>query len=491
MNIRTACASALLALGISRAANLQTQDLFFFSTHKYPTQVVGDSKNAFLLTEGGILMYDYRRNAWMDNLVTGRAVASIAYSSARAKLYVLLQGGATLEYNPAFRRFTDAPLSDYKAAADAGSAADLTGLTLGNNDFFLGDAIRDKYMRRAPIDQARIFEYDNLWVLTQGLGPFYGSQRRKQAASMWFGLDFPATAVIYPDGGDIWFGSCRSDYASTGASIGIAAQSNGSLVKSKADLNGWKTYAAQLEYGFGDGCVRDVKAWRDFIWLATDKGVVRHDPRTGLFRQYRHMMGSVDIRVNGLHVHGDKLHVATERGVAFLEDPAKEDFRTLGEIPVPGGLEVFEMATNNKDIWAATRYGLYVFQAGAWKSLDQVSGKDVPEASQVTIPSVLYRDTTLYWISGNRVMIKPRKQAAKVLLERDRPIRLRTEGDYLYVAFHSGVTAYHVRKGLWTDFRLEDGIPGSRVLSMALSQGKLWIGTDAGVQRIAIGPYLP
>jgi hypothetical protein len=491
MNIRTICAATALAWGISAAANLQTQDLLFISTHKFPVQVVGDSKNAFLLTEGGILMYDYRRGGWADNLVPGGAVSGIRYSQKRSKLYVLMAGGRTLEYNPAFRRFTDASLEDYQNADDAGSQPDLTGLTLQGDDLFLGDALRDKYMRRAPLAGARIFDYDNLWVLTAGLGPFYGSARRKQAASMWFGLDYPASTVIYPEGNNLWFGSCRSDYPGANVNTGIAAQSNGALVKAKTDLTGWKAYPAQLEYGFGDGCVRDIISWKDFIWLATDKGLVRHDPRTGLFRTIRHMMGSTDVRVNCLLVHDNKLIVGTERGVSYLDEVSKENLPTLGELPIPGGVQVFELASKDKDLWAATRYGLHVFQNGAWKSLNQVSSKDVPEAASVLNPSVAYHDTSMYWIYGNRVMVKPRKHEQRVLLERDRPIKLRFEGDMLFVAFQTGVTAYDIRKGLWTDFRLEDGIPGLRVITMAISAGKLWIGTDAGVERINLRPYLP
>jgi ligand-binding sensor domain-containing protein len=329
-----------------------------------------------------------------------------------------------------------------------------------------------------------------LWILTAGLGPFYGSARRKQASSFWFGLDFPAATVIRPEGGNIWFGSCRSDYQLTALS-GVAAQSNGALVRAKPDLSGWKAFPAQLETGFGDGCVRDVKGWRDYIWLATDKGIVRHNPVTGHFRTYRHLMGGTDIRVNHLLVHQGLLYAATERGVCYLDSPDKEEIKTLGELPVAGGVPVYELASKDKDLWAATRYGLQVFQGGSWKSLNAVSAKDVPEATNVPSPSVAHHDTSLYWIYGNRVMVKPRKKEQRVLLERDRPLLLRFDGDILYVAFYSGVTAYDTRKGLWADFRLEDGIPGTRVLTMAVDGGRLWIGTDAGVERISLRPYLP
>jgi ligand-binding sensor domain-containing protein len=195
--------------------------------------------------------------------------------------------------------------------------------------------------------------------------------------------------------------------------------------------------------------------------------------------------------VNNLLVHQGQLYAATERGVCFLESPDKEELRTLGELPVSGGVPVYELASKDKDLWAATRFGLQVFQGGAWKSLNAVSSKDVPEATNVPSPSVAHHDTSLYWIYGNRVMVKPRKREQRVLLERDRPIQLRFDGDILYVAFYGGVTAYDTRKGLWADFKLEDGIPGTRVLCMAVDAGRLYIGTDAGVERISLRPYLP
>ena len=475
MSTLKALIPAVLALSLSRAANLQTQDIFSFSTHKFPGQVVGDSRNAYVLTEGGVLVFDYGRKAWTDNLAPGSSVRSIRYSLTRSKLYAMLEGGNVLEYNTAFRRFTPASTADFEAATDVGAVPDLTGLTMGDDYFFLGDAVRDKYMRRAPLGTSRVFEYDNLWVLTRGLGPFFGSARRKQANTAWFGLDDPATFVIQPEGNDIWYGSCRQD---------------GALVKSGSDLNGWKVYVSQLEYGFVDGCVLDVRAWKDYIWLATRKGVVRLDPRTGRFQPYSHMLGSTSLKVFALHVHQGRLYAGSESGVAWLSNP-KDEFQSTEMLPGTTSPEVYELESKDKDLWAATRYGLFVDRGDGWKSLKDVSSHDVPEAYGVRIPSVRFRDSSLYWISGNKVMVKPKQQQSKVLLERDRPLRLVFDGDMLYVAFYSGVTAYDVRKRLWTDFRLEDGIPGTKVLCLKVFAGKLWIGTDTGITRINLRPYLP
>jgi ligand-binding sensor domain-containing protein len=486
MDIRKACILAVSALNLSLAANLQTQDLFFFSTHKSPLDVVGDDKNAYVLTEGGVLMYDYRRQTWVDNLAPSAPVVAIRYSSSRSRVYLQLQGGRLLEYNSTFRRLTDASHEDFLAANASGSGADLNGLTLDGNNFFLGDAIRDKYMRRAPIRKSLVFDYDNLWVLTEGLGLYYGSQRRKSVSNYWFGLDDPAAQVIYHEGGRVWFGSCRTDLS---ASAGLAGTSNGSLVMAKADLSGWKIYPAQLETGFGDGCIHDIKAWRNFIWLATEKGVVRHDPVTGQFRTFSRIQGGSNPRVNYLHVHEDQLFAASEDGVAYVADPQSE-FQSL-EAVNQGGVPVYQLISKGKDLWAATRLGLFVHQAGGWKDLKAVSGKDVPEATLIPVPSVAYHDTSLFWINGNKIMVKAKKQQPKILFERDQPIRLQFEGDILFVAFYSGITAYDLRKSLWTDFRLQDGIPGTRVLSLSIDNGKLWIGTDAGVERINYKAYLP
>lgn len=478
-----ACFAAVLLAGVlslpARGANLQPQDLLFISTHKAPVKVVGDDRKAYVLTEGGVLVYDYGRKAWVDNLAPGQGVRDIRYSKSRSRLYAKTEGGRVLEYNSAFRRFTDGSDADFSAASDGdGTIPDLTGLSLEGEWFFLGDGVRDRYMRKAAVTGARVFDYDNLWVLSAGLGPFYGSSRRKRAAPAWFGLDDPACHTVHPEGGDVWFGGCRTD---------------GSLVRASADLGTWKVYPAQLESGFGEGCIRDVRAWKDYVWLATEKGVVRHDPRRGQFKTYAHMQGSTYLPVHCLHVHEGMLYAGSEEGASFLTKP-DEEFRSM---PLPGSIRVpvYEFESKGKDIWAATRYGLYVYRAkdgnAAWMTLKELTGLDVPESYGQLIPSVRHRDTTLYWLSGSKIMFKPRGRPAKVLFDRDRPFRLRMDGPILYVAFHGGVTGYDTDKNLWTDFRLEDGIPGSRVLSMAVAKGDLWIGTDRGAARVRAKPYLP
>ncbi len=462
-----------LLLCSSFAVNLQPADYLFFSTHKNPTQVVSDSKYAYILTEGGILVYDYRRQNWIDNIILTVPVSRIKISKERGTLLVDI-AGKTLEYNSTFHRLTDAFSNVTEDDATLGKTADLNGLMLNNNYVYLGDAIRDKYMRRSPVVQARVFDYDNLWMLTQGMGLFQGSARRKEANSMWFGLDQNATFSIYADDKNFWFGSSKDD---------------GALVRASQDLNNWSYYPSTYESGFPNGCVRDIIRWKDYLWLATNRGVVRMEPKTNQYKFYSHFQGGTELKILSLHVHEDQLYAGTEQGLSKIAGP-QEDFQN---VPMPRGdiaIAVLGMASKDKDLWVGTQYGLYMLH-DQWKSLDELSKTSVKNSINVPVPAVKYQDTTLYWLALDKIMAKPKKVAAKILLERESPFKLFVDDKFLFVAYKTGVTVYNLKTNLWTDFTLSDGIPGNQVLSLAVQADKLWIGTDLGIMRINARQYYP
>jgi hypothetical protein len=454
------------------AANLQVQDLFFVGSHRYPLEVVGDDRNAFIRTESGVLVYDYRRRIFVDNLMPGIDLESIRFAPSKSRLYLKTAEGSAFEYNPVFKRATPVRVEDMVGGGE-GKSLDLTGLSVGREYFFMGDAIRDKWNKRVEIQDSRIFEYDNLWVLTRGFGAFLGTARRKEAEPLRFGLYDASAQSMLVDGSRIWFGGMRAD---------------GGLASARTDLTDWNAYPAQQEYDFPNGSIKDMVTWKGYIWLATGLGVARLLPEKNQFRLFR-KLGSTDLSVNTLLVHDNQLFAGTDQGVVRLEQP-DGSFINMG---APGGIEtsVLDLAEKNKDVWAGTKYGLFVTRKGEWKTLSEVSGADVPEAMGQPVPSVGYHDSTLYWISGNRVMVKSRNQKPRVLLERDRPFKLRFTDKYLLLGWYGGFTAWNLERGLWTDFKLEDGIPGTQVLSFAMTADALWIGTDKGALRIALRGYLP
>jgi ligand-binding sensor domain-containing protein len=317
-------------------------------------------------------------------------------------------------------------------------------------------------------------------VLTAGHGPFLGSQRRKELASVWFGLYDSAVTAIHSDGKMVWFGSRPAEGAVVGANV---------------DLTGWRVLPAQQEYSFPTGAVNDILTWKGFVWFATDQGVVRYDPvaATRKFQHYRRMLGSTDMRVIRLFVHGDKLYAGSERGIASLDDPALQ-FKG-NPLPISATPAINDFCENGGDkggdLWAATDLGLLVLRPSGWRTFGDVTLDDVPEGTGVRVTTVAFHDSSLYWAGGDRVYVKPRRREARTLFTQDGVIRLALDGDVLYAAHGTGVRAYNLKSRQWTDFKLEDGIPGTKVQSVMVRDGFLWVGTDYGVTRIRVRPYLP
>ena len=472
---------ALLVLGTAATcfgANLQPQDLLFISTHRRPTQVVSDDKVAYVLTEGGVLMYDYRKQQWMDNIAPGMGVVNIAYNPSRSQLLMAAGGGAILEYNPAFRRVSNSS-SAFAGTATGTVAGDLNGLTLGSDYTLISDAsasaIRDRYNRRAVVTTTGVFDYDHLWVLTAGHGAFLGSLRRKEAAPNWFGLYDSSVTSVYSDGQNLWFGSSN-----------VA----GALVSAKTDLSDWHVYASQQDYDFIDGSINDMVVWRDYLWIATGKGVVRQDLKSKQFSLYRRMQGSTDIAIYRLFVHQDQLYAGTANGVAVLDAPESKFHNS--ELPISITIAGHDFCSKGKDLWAATSMGLYVLQPTGWKSIKDVTKQDVPEAYASDVPSVGYCDSSLFWAASDRVFEKAYKQPARSLFSLGGNIfRIRFDGDNLFADFDGGVRVYNLKSRLWVDFLLADGIPGHKVQTFFVNDGLLWIGTDLGAMRLKLKSYLP
>ncbi len=461
-----------------RAANLQTQDLLFVSKHRNPTMIESDDKVAFMLTEGGVLMYDYRRRQWQDNIAPGRGVRDIAYTPSQNRLLMLTGDNQVLEYNPSFRRVTPSSQPFNKEPTGA-SGGDLTGLSLGPDYFWLGDGVRDKHNRRADVTMARVFDYDNLWLLTAGHGAFLGSQRRKDLAPNWFGLYDSTVSAMYTDGRTLWFGS---------------PVSSGAVVSANSDLTGWRVYPGQQDYTFPDAAVHDITSWENFLWFATNQGVVRYEPSTGRFQHYRRMLGSTDMRVYRLMVHGNRLYAGTERGIASLGDPA-ENFRgeevPVNITPAIRDFHVYTHANGQPHLWAATDYGLLVLLPNGWRTIRDVTRDDVPEAYGVRVSAVAASANNLYWAGDDRLYVKPQGGPPRTVFTQDGIFRLVVDGGYLYVAHTFGVRVYNLKNNLWTDFRLEDGIPGRKVTSLMVRDGFMWVGTDLGAMRIRARSYLP
>jgi hypothetical protein len=143
------------------------------------------------------------------------------------------------------------------------------------------------------------------------------------------------------------------------------------------------------------------------------------------------------------------------------------------------------------DLWAATEYGLLVLRPNGWRSFKDVTREDVPEGTSVRVTTVGFYDSSLYWAGEDRLYAKARHQEPRTVFTQDGIFRITIVGNILYAGSPTGVRAYNLKNKLWVDFQLQNGIPGTKVQTFAVTPDHLWVGTDLGVMRIRVRPYLP
>jgi len=184
-------------LSSSRAANLEPEDIFFISSFSRPHLIAGNYRKVFIAGKNGVLIYNHLKKKWDASITVEDEILDIFYSQERDKLRILTDRGS-LEYNENFRHWYSVD-SLRHTAGDSGILEEyqfqllphLSGISMPYPWHFKEGYIRDKDMRWAPINRAVVFDYDQLWGLTSGLGIFKGSHRRNYLKPIWFGLEDP------------------------------------------------------------------------------------------------------------------------------------------------------------------------------------------------------------------------------------------------------------------------------------------------------------
>ncbi|MFC1584020.1 hypothetical protein ACFL5V_00585 [Fibrobacterota bacterium] len=426
----------------------------------------------------GVLIFNQSKNAWESSIRTEHEIKDIFYSQERDKLRILTGQGA-LEYNENFRDWYAVDSLRF-TAGDSGkleqeqlqALSGLSGVSMPYPWHFMGDAIRDKYMRQSPVTRAVVFDYDRLWVLTSGSGVFTGSKRRSFIKPAWFGLDDPNIHTVFIHQGKIWFGSNNSGSA---------------FIRTDEGLNDWEQFRPG-HYGgsFPNAAVWDMVFWNGFYWLATDDGVVRFNPDANQFARYGYFQGLRADKAICLEVHGNRLYAGTERGLTVLEGPHR-DFRPLPH-PNIRSLKVYSLKSHGNQLWVASKFGLYMFN-------HQNQGWSQPRTVYVTqglpILDVVAEGDAIYWIEADKLMRQTGTKPSVELKKYNNLKNLKIHGGYVYGAYDSGVFAYNLKNGLDVDYGINDGIIGKRVNTLAIENKYLWVATDLGVSRINGARFLP
>ncbi len=466
----------LLILNQLFSADLRPKDVFFISSFGSPKFITGDYRRAYIVGQKHIMVYDHLKNRWSASLPVSQDVLNVFFSKERGKFRILTPSGP-MEYSEAFQDFSPIDSLNYSLGGDTSRRetepverlSGLNGIGMPYPWFYTQGQIRDKYMRRASVTQAAVFDYDILWVLTNGLGLFKGSHRRLHLEPVWQGLeDTDVKALcIYED--KIYFG---------------ASGASGSLVQSNLDLQQWQRYPAGSEPGFPNAAINDIIFWKGYLWLATEDGVIRYHPQKGHFVRFGYFKGLRAERALCLIGTDSLLYVGTERGLA-VKNISNSEFMLLPH-PEILTLPVYTLSKSENGVWAGTKYGLFLCNNGLWQQ---------PGSTHLTkglaVNGVLKVGKKLYWSQDDRLLVQDGDKGPSEVLSKTGIKRLKKQKNYIFGTFAQGVFVYNIKTGISVDFPLNNYIIGDKVNTFALSKNYLWVATNQGVTRVHGSKYYP
>jgi ligand-binding sensor domain-containing protein len=228
---------------------------------------------------------------------------------------------------------------------------------------------------------------------------------------------------------------------------------------------------------------------RGHLWFGTEgQGLSRFRPEENRFDPP--YLDFRDLRIGALAVDGERIFVATDRGISvFLADKeeVRETYHRLGELAKD--IEINDLAVFGGALWAATPDGV------AWAALDQPNLQD-PESWKVnrflgaTRNLLVAGDTLLAATAREIFAFDPRQgRFARDYFDTLEVLGLGSFQGRTIVALKDGRFLWREAPGQWLSQ------PAPRLAEVrALSQGDsvLWVGTKGGLRSVgALVPPTP
>jgi ligand-binding sensor domain-containing protein len=281
---------------------------------------------------------------------------------------------------------------------------------------------------------ARAPDDNDLFLGTNGLGVVRLDVMTGQWDSLRFGLAATAVRALALGSGGVW-------------AAGPAIQRNArqGLTWVDDELAATTPIEAAPGSGFGTADVRRLTASGDVLWLATDAGLFRIDPRSGDERRFDLGAGLPSEDVRCVAPAPDGVWAGTALGLAVI---AAGRVQHIGTTPLP----ILSLLETRDTLWVGTSAGLGAVAAGA---------------SDIAVPPAVAAEPAL----------------------REPVVALARVGDTLVAAGADQVAWRDPGSGRWTALRPR--VTLGRITSMAADAGGVWLGGVVGLAfwNIARGSF--
>jgi hypothetical protein len=321
---------------------------------------------------------------------------------------------------------------------------------------------------------ARTPDESTIYLGTNGLGVVRVDPMSGQWAPLRFSLlDVGATALAPgPDG--VWAASSGAALLGSGGRSGVTWLPQ--------DLSSTTPTEPRPGNGLGTAVIRRLLATRDALWLATDGGVFRLDPRSGTTRRFTLGDGLPSEDVRCLAPAPDGVWVGTTRGLAVITTGAKPGVQRVGQFAQP----VLSLLAQNESLWVGSVVGLGLLPPGAADVLLPAEVAAEPALRAPVVALARSGDTLVAVLEDQVAWRDPVSHAWTVLRPRAALGTLSAAaGDAggIWIGGSIGLAFWNVGSGSFRGASIPGDLPAP-VRDVAVTAPWVWVATDSGVVRL-------
>jgi len=511
-------------------------DWISYSTTRYVTSIAIGNPYVYFGTGGGITRYNYFSNAWdypwtTSNGLADNAVTAVAFDVSTGYLWCATRSGVSY-LDPASERWKnlfadEVGIPPFDEVTSIGVSADELWLETRSGRLFRGDKysgnffayvpnpgepgfnsqtqwfgerapksenlprffmksgylfdprgeIQDFRLRRYQVTVAAPDPWGRVWLGTWGLGAARGDLRTLRLDLLSMGLAQRDVRAIAVKGNEMWLGGVS----------GIGVESGITLWNRRRDE--WTYYEAPFVSGLTNDQVTSMAIDGDFIWFGTLQGLMLYDRKEDRWRVFSVFQRLLDDQINDVAVDDQSLWVATRLGLnRILKGSIGTDSLQVQRIDFEnvGNVEVYHLALQENLLWAATAYGLYIYDT-AKDTGGFLAGSEGPVDKTVTAVCGFRNELWVGTIDGIEVYDTARKKWLGVPMRRlytATPIYcLAADEKAVWAGTDNGVLKYDRERAFWRFFTTEDGLIDNHVRAISIEGDYIWFGTAGGLTR--------
>ena len=331
----------------------------------------------------------------------------------------------------------------------------------------------DPEFREYRVKAAVEDRWNHLWVGSFGYGVADIYLPSGFVTLMPFGLYQDNINAIYFDDDDIWFG---------GEPFG--ASQNAITMWDRRDGT-WRYFEGRYNDWISSDNVSDITGDDNFIFFATDYGLVKYYKHEEKFRSFTRPLGLRSTELYSLYLEDSLLFMGGSGTIDVLLIP-KDSIFALRTPDLMFG-KVYAMSHIGDNFWVGTDYGVYRFDKRSFKW------------SRFNIPSgylggavwqFLEGTSGDIWFAGSDGIVHLDSDLIEIEsfltrhdLKESMPHRIALADNLLWVGTDKGILRYNRLTKNWLSYDMSDGLIDNYVNDLKLEKDYIWFATQRGVTR--------